>query len=120
MDEVTLHDLTKRGAAGPCTACFMPTDKVLTLFGTVEWVVAALVAMDVPMDEAEATLRVAYGQLPAGRQQWNLGICQPCADKIHMQTHLSTDRHVMAYPEPDPPGTEGSYPPGTVIDPDRN
>lgn len=96
-----------------------PTDTVLTLVGTVEWAVGALVAMGVPMSEAEGTIRYAYNGLPAGRQQWNIGCCQPCADRAHMKVNLSTERNVMAYTEP-PSGDGGSYPKGTVIDPSNN
>ena len=103
--------------SGPCIACYTPTDTALTLVGSVEWAVAALIAMEVPYAEAEATIRHVFGGIPLGRRKWNFGCCATCAAKAHMEVTLSVLPEGKAYVEPIDPSANGSYPLGFAPQP---
>lgn len=72
---------------GTCIACLRPTDTALAFAGQGEWLIAALVVLGVPQDQAYLTLldgwleqglQVPAGRVPGGRLTQAFRVCRDC------------------------------------------
>lgn len=91
-----------------CIACYAEQTETFVAFdGDVDWLLAGLVALGIPHEEADATLRYVWmteggnyglglkaivktgksrklGPLPLGRHQFSYAVCIKCAEKANM------------------------------------
>lgn len=70
---------------GTCLVCFQGTDTGVAFRGSAEWLIAGLVTLGIPSDEATTMVCSFFGckrgMVPMGRVDLSVRVCDRCATK---------------------------------------
>jgi hypothetical protein len=78
--------------AGTCISCLRPTGLRAAVEGEAGWIIALLVRLGMPRDQAETTAcGQAGGPVPDGRMTTMFPICDWCAPRTGFSTALCLD-----------------------------
>jgi hypothetical protein len=84
-----------------CVVCLRGTDSGVAFTGTAEWIVAGLVKLGVPEEEAVATLSRATGcdpgMVPGGEFAFPIRVCEECADRTGLVVGLIASGQLPNY-----------------------
>ena len=90
--------------AGTCLVCLRATDTALAFTGPAEWIVAGLMALGVPNDQAitmvEDFTGANEGKAIPGLMSVPMRVCESCAEKASLPVGLATGDQPIPNIEP--------------------